>query len=200
MRRVLIDNDGDLRRIAPPRIGRINLTGPDNAPLVKQSDVTPWPLLSAGVADVLGHNMHFLIIGPGTGKGFNFKHDETKLIPLSIDQFLSQKVLCYKGEWVNRRDVIKYIAHVGHGVHSFDVDGRSEEILKKIRHALHYTFGEDGGLKINFNVLVFSDQSMWVDRNAMDVVLLQLLSAARYLTISPDIVRLEEVIRTEKAY
>ena len=32
----------------------------------------------------------------------------------------------------------------------------------------------------------------------MDVVLLQLLSAARYLTISPDIVRLEHVIRTER--
>src|SRR5664279_1875092 len=48
LRRILIDSGGDLRKIAPPRIGKVKLTAPDNAPIVKQGNVTPWPLLSAG--------------------------------------------------------------------------------------------------------------------------------------------------------
>jgi hypothetical protein len=206
LRRLLIDGGGgDLRKIAPPRMGKVMLSAPDNLPLVKQGKVTPWQFLSAGVADVLGHNMHFLLAERGHAHKKVPEHDETKLVPLKLDGFLSQQVLCFEGEWVNRRDVIKYIAHVGHGVHSLDVDGRSEEILKQIRHALHYTFDDDGKINIKFNSVILGiggrpDQPLWVDRNAMDVVLVQLMSAARYLTISPDIVRLEEVIRAEKAY
>jgi hypothetical protein len=54
LRRILIDNGGDIRKIAPPRIGRLELMAPDTLPIEKEGRKEPWDLLVLGRAQVFG--------------------------------------------------------------------------------------------------------------------------------------------------
>lgn len=49
LRRILVDNGGDVRKIAPPRIGKFQLLVPDILPLIKSNEKKPYAFLSAGV-------------------------------------------------------------------------------------------------------------------------------------------------------
>lgn len=54
LRRLLIDNGGDLRGVAAPRIGRSTLQSPDNAPILKLARNTPIPFFQSAGASVFG--------------------------------------------------------------------------------------------------------------------------------------------------
>lgn len=125
-------------------------------------------------------------------------------VMVRLDGFLTQKVICFEGEWATRADAIKYIANVAHGVHSGEPREAAHALLRKIRYAAHISMGLDPTLNqeipsLNFNIEAFgdTDKPIATNRSAIDFVLLQLLSAASYLTSSPDVIRLEEIIRAE---
>jgi hypothetical protein len=134
--------------------------------------------------------------GPWAREVKDYHPDRTALVRL--DGFLSQKVLCFNGQWVSRGDAIKYIANVAHGVHSTDPKAPNHELLKKIRYIATISL-EGGKPLISFDpkAVATDEKPLAVNRRALDFILLQLMSAARYLTISPDILRLEDIIRQE---
>ncbi len=200
LRRILIDNNGDLRKVAVPRIGRIELLVPDILPLIRSGEKQPYGFISAGVADVFGISVDAWMIEPGSrARKPPPGYTPGRTVPVRIDGFLSQRVTCFNGQWVSRADIIKYVAHVAHGVHSGDPKEPNHELLKKIRHIA--TMNLDGEIpQVSFNpgAIALDDKPLVINRAALDFVLIQLISAVRYLTISPDVIRLEESIRQER--
>jgi hypothetical protein len=200
LRRILIDNNGDIKKVAPPRIGRIELLGPDILKLVRSGEKQPFAFLAAGVADVFGITVDAFMAEPSgvnEARKISSSYEPGKIVPLRVDTFLSQKVICFEGQWVSRADVIKYIANIAHGVHSGDPKEPNHELLKRIRYVA--TMKLDGSLPtLSFNpqaAVAATEKPLAIDRSALDFVLIQLISTARYLVISPDVHRLEEIIK-----
>jgi hypothetical protein len=211
LRRLLIDNGGDLRKISPPRLDRrLRLTAPDIGPLIKAGEKEPWPFMSAGLADVFGITIDAWSVNPGNQARPIEGYEPGKTIELPLDNFLAQKVVCFEGEWITRADTVKYIANVALGVHAGSPREPKHELLKKIRYIATIKFGVPPGsvssgapvqmpiMTFNPNAISNDDKAIAVDRQALDFVLIQLMSTGRYLTISPDIQELEVVIKHEQ--
>jgi hypothetical protein len=203
LRRLLIDNGGDLRDVAAPRIGRFKLLSFDNNPVFKAERKEPFAFYQSGGAAVYGVHMRAatLVKGPKVRALENFDPDRT--LPLDLDNFLSQKVLCLNGKWASRRECIKYIANIASGVHSGQPKDTEHLLLNRIRHVAAYEIGNHGanvvGAKLRFNTDAFSDSEMEFaySANSVDPVLIELLASARLLTMSPDIEKLESSIKNE---
>lgn len=209
LRRLLIDNGGDLRKISPPRLGRrLYLTAPDLGLLIKAGETEPWPFMSAGVADVFGISIDAWCVNRGK-QTRPIDYQPGKTVQLALDNFLAQKVVCFEGEWVTRADTVKYIANVALGVHAGSPKEPKHELLRKIRYIATIKFGVPPGpvppgapsempiITFNPKAIVNDDKAVVVDRQALDFVLIQLMSTAHYLSISPDIQELEMIIKRE---
>jgi len=159
----------------------------------------PWNFLSAGVAEVFGITVDALILQEGAHSRSVKGYRQGSTVSIRLDGFLSQKIICFEGRWVSRADVIKYVANVAHGVHSGDPKEPNHGLLKKIRYIATVKLN-GGNLTLNFNPKASgsSDKPIEIDRSALDIILIQLISAARYLTSSPDVIRLEEIIQQEQ--
>jgi hypothetical protein len=125
-----------------------------------------------------------------------------------MDNFLSQNVLCFKGKWVTRRNVIKYMANIASGVHSGRPGKPVHHLLNRIRHVMKYKtvllpaeLGLPGAkaasLELNMRALSDAELPFSYDPKNIDPVLIELLAAAHYLAASPDIVKLELALREE---
>jgi hypothetical protein len=197
LRRLLIDNNGDLRKIAPPRIGKTHLFAPDLTLLYRSGDKHPWGFLSTARAKIFGIQIDAVLVDHPPVRRSIAGYDPDKTVSLTFDQFNRQRVICFQGKWVTRRDVITYVANVGGGVHSGDPKEPVHELIRKIRHAATIKL-ENDEVKVTFNINTLAlDDKMVVDRNAIDFILLHLISAAQHLTASPDVLRLEKVINYE---
>ena len=197
-----MDNDGDLKKIAAPRIGRVKLVEPDNVPYYRFSKRRKFfffgsngvPLFKITVGGLLVHDGTNALQVP-TGK------TGPPLVSVRIDNFLSQNVLCLNEEWVKRGDVIKYIANVGHGVHSGMTKTNEEKLIEKIRKVATYTQNPPNvplGIKLNWDAIATeADPPFRYAPTEIDVVLVELLAAAHFLVSSPDIIELERVITEE---
>jgi hypothetical protein len=124
-------------------------------------------------------------------------------VPLRIDRFLTQDVLCCNGVWYSRRDAIKYIANVRSGVHSGKPDNKTPDLGPLISTCYYrfesgrvsaYAFGEpmafadkpdDGIVPSNFPVA------------EIDPVLIEVLAAGVMTANSPQVIELEGIIRSE---
>jgi len=201
LRRLLIDEGGDLPKIAGPRIGRFQLSIPDILPLEKAGRKQPWTFLSAGVADILGLSIDAWSVNTGSVARPMPNYDPERTVQVKMSGFLSQKVICFQGKWVSRSDVIQFVAKVGFGVHSDRPKSSAHELLRAIRH-IAYIKIENGTPSLVFapNNIRPDEKPISVDRHAIDFVLLQLISCARYLTMSPDLIHLEEIIKVESPF
>ena len=207
LRRLLIDNQGDLRKVAPPRLGkRVEIVAYDSREFLKESLGRSIALCTLGVSGLFGIPQESIAIFQNNSPVENpnikirgFRGAPTPPILLSLDKFMSQNVLCFNGIWARRIDVIKFVANVAGGVHSGKNIEPIDFILDEARkHAVFRL--EDGQPKIEFSVDLFPGNTIrGVDfrRRGVDFVLLQLMVAARYLTISPDIHALEKTINSE---
>jgi hypothetical protein len=209
LRRLLIDNGGDLRKVSPPRLDRrLHLSSPDMTALYKRARKEPWPFLSAGKADIFGITIDAWAANPTPKQTEGY--EPGKIIQLPLDNFVGQKVICFESEWVTRGDAIKYIANVAHGVHSGNPKEPKHELLKRIRYVATIKFDGPPGpnppangafqmpmLTFNPAAIAKDDKPLAIDRNALDFVLVQLLSTAQYLTNSPDVQELEAIIKKE---
>jgi len=120
---------------------------------------------------------------------------------LRVAAFAQQKVLCVQGQWVTRAEIIKYVANVAHGVHSGQAREKSDFILQKVRSGLTIhtePMGPNGelGAALNYNTESTSDGDVPIEfrPNVVDLALLFLISTAKLLTASPDIIALEKEI------
>lgn len=207
LRRILVD--GDLRDVAAPRIGRYSLLSFDNAPIFKAERKAPFAFFQSGGAAVCGAFIRAGMVEHGNRRRALDYFDSEQTISLPLDNFLSQKVLCLNGTWASRREVIKYVAHVAHGVHSGQPRDAEHILLNRIRHVAKFSvqpvppgLGAPEGekmLSFQFNIDALSDGDMefTYDAKAIDPTLVELLATAHLLVISPDIVKLEASIKQE---
>jgi hypothetical protein len=200
LRRLLIDNGGDLRAIAAPRIGRITLLSPDNKPFVKTARKRPNEFFaSAGVA-AFGVYFRAAHCEKAASAEPIEDFDPERTVDLPLDNFLSQEVLCLQGKWITRRDALKYIAHVASGVHSGIPKEEIEKTIARIRMSATYS-AIPGAANFTFKLdaLYPAEPSFRYAPDAVDPVLIEVLAAAHFVEISPNIRRLEDVVRKELA-
>jgi hypothetical protein len=200
LHRLLVDND--LRSIAPPRIGSLSLFAPDNNPVYHAARKQPLSLFVSGGISVF--NCEFRAVTGGIGRDFIIPEpfDRVARISLPLDSFLAQKVIAFDNNWFSRQQIIKYVAHIASGVHSSRPESPEDALLSRLRSYLKFS-AHNGGAKIAVNYASYLSKTpvefLWV-RDSIDVVLIELLSAAHFLSISPCIIGLETHIKTEFGY
>ena len=201
LRRILIDNGGDLRKVGPPRLNaKVQLVAPQLAALHRSGNKVRWEFLSAGTVEIFGITVSILAVdlGPKPRDLPGFLPDETTF--LSLDNFNSQRVVCFRGRWITRRDIITYIANVAHGVHSGTPKQSepSHELLHKIRRiATIKIINGIPSISYKPEITDNSEKPITIDRKEIDVALINLMSTAKYLAASPDIQFLENIIHHE---
>lgn len=213
LRRLLIDNGGDLRSIAPPRIGRFTLASFDNGPILKSEAKKPIAFYQSGGGAIFGVYVRAGLIEanrpgepPGPRPLDNFDPEST--ISLPLDNFLAQKLICSREGWATRAQIIKYVANVASGVHTGTPREAYEQLLNRARRAVSYSVQQislpDGSKAESLNVaahmdVIHSDADLpfRYDPGHVDPTLVELLAAAQLLLISPDIANLEMSIRQE---
>lgn len=200
LRRLLIDNNGDLSSIAPPRIGKITILAPDNSPAYHDAKKNVFTFFGSGYGagpkefglPIRGSCVRKGTLPPIVGL------DNLATIDLSHDGFLSQNVICFHEEWISRRAVIKYMANIAGGVHSGQPQEHIEELLKIIRHCTRYIIKNDNvHVEFNMNTTINKIVNENYADPRIDPVLVEIMSACHYLILSPSIQKLEDFIRYE---
>ncbi len=195
LRRLLIDNGGDLRKIAPPRIGKFEIDAPDNSQIYQASRKNYFTYFASGGFDYY-HNKYRALYSTLPQIAL-VPHDKT--VSLSLDGFLSQKVLALQNEWVTRRQVIKYVANIASGVHSSTPTHADEVLLARIQRAIRLSPAGGSTIKVRFEPQAFlgrMDDFKWTPE-AIDPVFIEIASAAHFLCVSPNMLQLEHSIKEE---
>jgi hypothetical protein len=197
LRRLLVDND--LRSISPPRVGPVSLLVPDNNPIYHAARRQRLSLFASGGVTVFNCEFRALVGGVGRDFVIDPPFDRRVLTTVSLDGFMSQRVLALNEEWVTRRQVVKYVANNASGVHSGSTQSAEDILLSRIRSYLKFA-AHDGGAKIGVNYDAYrisqAPPFVWTPE-AVDLVLVELLAAAHFLSSSPDIHSLESAIHKE---
>jgi hypothetical protein len=215
VRRLLID--GDLSVIAAPRIGKFTLRAPNRKDFYAIEKRARILFFASGGAPFYGVTFQgILLANAGPAKGnpedqarqtLGHLAPTSSQIDLKLANFLSQRVLCYMGNWVSRKEAIKYIANVYSGVHSRGPSDLSEENIAKLFDACTYS-AVDGKLKVHVLKELGADSApieysaatpipMTFPTDVLNPVLLEVLAAAMMVATSPDVLGLEKVIREE---
>jgi hypothetical protein len=201
MRRLTVERD--LTKVANPRMDRpMFLLCPDNHPIIEAEGSVPYRAFVSGGAQAFGVSVRACLVetGPVARPLPGFHPD--KRIPMRLDGFLHQRVLCMNGEWANRHDVIKYVAIIASGVHSEPPKIPVEQLLTRIRSAVrfrkeqHPSLGEIAAINANvaaINLPGSIDFDYASDK--LDPVLIELLSAADFIVNSPHVQELERIVR-----
>lgn len=214
LRRLLCNRELD--HVAGPRIGKYHLLAPDNDERDIGKDGDDVVLFQSGSPLLFpmlqGFRIEFSKADAERGtmdvttpwKAGNPFNPKTKLVRL--DGFLSQRVICFRDHWACRREVIKYAAICGSGVHSEAPTKNVDRMLAKARFALRFTKqGDEPAVQMDFEVIGNPHHpppetvAFNYDPNRIDLVMVELLAASYYLASSPDIANLETVIRAEFA-
>lgn len=204
LRRILIDNGGDLEKVAAPRIGKVMLRMPDNGPHYRAGWATHVGFFGSAGINIFGVDIRAATMFLGTTKmpplpGFH----PSKMVEATCDQFMSQSVLCLNNKWASRREAIRYIAHVSHGVHSGTAKEENEKLLGEIRVAAFYAqpYKDKPSMRLDiaFARITTGKPSPKFKflPGAIDPVLVELLATARFLSESPKILELEAAIKAE---
>lgn len=217
IRRILVDDD--LGKIAAPRFGKLMINAPDNKAYY---DIEKWArvlFFAGGGAPVFGteFSLVFFNAGPPPHEPAKMRAIELmqdvknrhRKVALRINNFMTQRVLCYMGNWFSRRDAIKYIAIVQSGVHSNQ--GAPPKDLKDLSPLLDACSYRAVGGRLEIHVLKElgenSAKMFWdpaeaplpetYPTEALDPVLLEVLAAGIMVANSPDVIKLEKIIRAE---
>lgn len=204
LRRLLVE--GDISNIAAPRMGRMEIKAPDNNPIYKNKNLNYLHIFVSGRANIFGWKGVLIIwvTPPGVeGAGMfpgetNF--DPSRTIDLPLKNFLSQKVIFSKGQWVSRKAVIKYVAQVMSGVHSGAPKTPDDIFLDRIRQGNSVSKSKSGKseLWLRKRETAADNGGLVYRKDEIDMTLIEILATARFLAASPDIAALEKMI-TEAA-
>lgn len=199
LRRLLVDHGGDIRKLAPPRVGPISLRTLDNSEYYTLSHKFPYALFISGK---LGPPFDCRGITQHRPHQPAFKHPAVKeniFIDVSLDGFLSNKILCINTSWLTRRDTIKYIANTACGVHSGRHQDKQDIDFLRLRGCASFSVEGNGmsHTRINLEAHLLAQPDFVFKPNEVDPVLNELYITCYLLTISPDISKLEEAIKSE---
>jgi hypothetical protein len=198
LRRILVDRD--FSNVAAPRIGHIKLLVPNNKPYTKLSEDFTFAFFASGGATLFGLTLRGVIymreqLTDDEESRFAIASEAMQNAEARLDRFLNRPVLRLDGIWASRKDAIKYIANYASGVHSKTPVEPIELALARIRRCVRYSRHTD--LDIHLSKLNDPDPPFEYTPDKLDLVLLEMLVAAKYLVDSPDTARLEEAIASE---
>ena len=196
LRRLLVD--GDLVEVAGPRLGRLMISSPDLGPLHRANDSEAIPFVAAAGASLVGIEMQALIVNAGTKPRNLPEYKPDARVQLALENFLKQRVICLNGEWVTRHQIIKFVANVGSGVHSGAPEEAEDRLIHRMRSACKMEMVDEmPSISVNLSALSDEPAPIVYHRNAIDVVLIELLTTAHLIVDSPEIARLEALIEAE---
>jgi hypothetical protein len=217
LRRILVE--GDIAAVAAPRIGRIKLHALDIKPIYNLPTHLRVLFFSGGDATVFGVKFGPQVMlnagqatsNPNAQAREVAKHLEAlnsdRKIELRLDNFLSQRVLCYRGLWASRRAMIKHIANVGSGVHSGAPETEEDTIIERMRSSCWYSVA-DGKVEVHILPEFGSDSAQLTytpslglpesfTASSLDPILVEMLGTAQLLAGSPDVAALEKTVVDE---
>jgi hypothetical protein len=127
------------------------------------------------------------------------KGEFDKLVDMSPQNFLTQKILFHHGEWASRKSVIKFVAHVMSGIHSGAPKTPEDKLLDRIRRGNAVCKSKSGNPEIRIQKRTTANQSteLIYEKNKIDMTLIEILATARFLAASPDIAKLEKIVTEE---
>lgn len=195
LRRILVEQD--LRKIAAPRVGKVLLNAPQLKPFHQANSKAPIDFFSGGNLKFRGIEFGSFLLHQGQMGSITSDPDE--LISLNVDQFIQQRVICFRGQWADRRSIIKYVCIVAHGVHSKPADEDANfRFLASIKRSASIRFeGGNPYIHLNLDVILDGTPNLKFELNEIDLALLQLMSTAQYLVSSPSVKELERIIDEE---
>lgn len=195
LRRILINRQ--LGFVAAPRIGRFSLRA-INTKLIKGASEGSSSLVVFGDQVIIFDIEVFQF-----SVGVKYSEDMNKIgapIFLSLDGFLNQDILCFQGQWIKRGQVLEHIANVAGGVHTNELQSPLDHLINRTRHSLFYRLTDpQPAMTFNFDAQHQAILPATIARDRIDVGLLSVLAAAQHLVESPDVSRLEEVIRADES-
>lgn len=196
LRRLLVEKDAV--EIAAPRVGQLSIIAPDLAPIYRSDRNKPLPFFVSGNAKIFGLYVGVQMIDRADRPRPLADYSPDATISLKLDNYLNQRVICMEGQWINRRELVKYIANVAHGVHSGRTKNEIERLIRRIRHAAWMKIDQDMPT-LSANLDVFSQVSLppLVDPKGVDCVLLELFATAYHFVNSPDVIELVSFIEGE---
>ena len=218
LRRLLVE--ADIIDVSTPRMGKIKLISHDNKWFFAMEKRAKMLFFCSGGVEIFGTaicGMCLLNAGPKEKDpeaqtrriaSPSKAHDPTATVELHLSNFMEQRVLCYDGKWVTRREVIKHIANVGSGVHSDTPKKREDKLIEHIRGVCSFSISDKG---VDAHILpelgpnsprvkiTPKAERAAVDFTAavIDPVLIEVLATAKLLIDSPDIKKLEAIVRQE---
>jgi hypothetical protein len=200
LRRLLVNNE--VRVVAAPRISRFDFDVPDLRAFYKAGEEYPYIFFaSGGLLEALNPLALTVMVQrvPDAANHKFFVPEFGKTTKMNADAFLTQKVICFKGDWVNRREAIKYVANRASGVHTDAPRNATESLLQKASEHVRYRMvGTE--MKVDFSDLEnigLNDPDEDYSTNTLNPVLIELLVTAQFIVGSADAARLEDVIREE---
>jgi hypothetical protein len=192
LRRILIEHD--LRTVAAPRVGRIRIEAPQLKAFHHLNEKRPIDLFSGGKLVFRHMEMAHWLMTRGPMTGVRSSPDDT--VALNVEQFIAQRVLCFRGRWATRTSIIKYVGIAGHGIHSEDARKDPEfEFLDEVKRYARIEFTNGlPHLAMNMGAMSTPPEPWKPAKDQIDLALLQLMSTAQYLVNSPEVVELERLI------
>jgi hypothetical protein len=196
--------EGDLKKVASNRIGRVMIRCPQNKLLMKQAEKNRFIFWGSGGAQIFGvYQRGFSVGNPNMHRApgnmpENFHPTET--VDLQVDSFIKQYIILLQGIWIERRDLIKFMRNKGSVAHSGQPETSKDFCLKQIQRMVKYGVSESGIPQFSFNpeALISEIGGFGYDGHSIDPVLFELLSSAKFIAESPDVLKLKEVIKAEQ--
>jgi hypothetical protein len=197
LRRLLID--GELRRLAAPRIGRLHFDVPDNNPVYKAAAKEPFLFFASAGFPVGGTVLRALSASRGKQRRVLAKDfDADRTASVSLDGFLAQRVLCVNGSWITRDTLIRYTSEIATGNHPGETAPPEQALLIRVRDCASVSVqGDTVALRLDTEAPRKQRSDLSYDPAALDPALIELLAACRSLTQSADIKSLEATLATE---
>lgn len=197
LRRLLIEQK--LQAIASPRIGKIQISTIDHAPVYRAARKGVYDFFISGGAAIHGSTVLQLAIFSVHENSQEEEKDQTLEFPL--DTFLKQKVIFSNTNWFTRHQVIKFVANVGSGVHGGKIRTTAEKRLETIRHNICVTLENSQDGKKMPVVTIAMGESLSThsvkeyDPTKINGVLFSLISTIHYLVNAKDVISLIETIK-----
>jgi hypothetical protein len=198
VRRLLVDND--LIPVAGPRLEIFEFDAIDVKPIVKASNKTPFRFFCAAKVIFPGVELAGLQVveGPRSHRP-SAEFNPERIVKLRLDGFMNQPAICFGGDWLTRRNALKFAANIASGVHSRHPRDAGEELALRIYRGVKITVGANGiGVIFNKPALLNPELPPFVyDPLALNPILVELLSTIRCIVSSSDTARLERMIEIE---
>lgn len=198
LRRLLIYND--LQKSANSRKFKIFIDAPDVKPFIKATRYGLIEFYQCGGTNVLGVHIAGTVVHSKRSNRLERimrEHHPDDRAKLNLTSFLRQQVFSFRGEFVTRADIIKYVANKAGSAH-FDRKGR-DETIERIRSAVSMKLEEDGAPSFGFNINVFAKKPLDFspDPRAIDPVFIETAATAKFLVESESVKEYCQLLKRE---